>query len=85
MAIDARNRTKLEALREDLPDVGYPIGLLVGDSYDNAFMKAHDRRTHVRTVRALWQQVGGGLCGEQYALLRSFGGAAMDARHDRRA
>ncbi len=47
LAIGGRNEAKLEALRQNLPDAGSPIALLVGDSHDTAFMKAMTARTHV--------------------------------------
>jgi short subunit dehydrogenase-like uncharacterized protein len=47
LAIGGRNRQKLEAVREDLPDAGGPITLLVGDSHDTAFMAEMTARTRV--------------------------------------
>ena len=47
LAIGGRNRNRLEALRDDLPDTAGPIALLVGDSHDTAFMSAMAARTHV--------------------------------------
>lgn len=38
LAIGGRNRQKLEAVRRSLPDLGFEISLLVGDSHDAAFM-----------------------------------------------
>lgn len=47
LAIGGRNREKLETLRDDLPDAGSPIGILVGDSHDAAFMTVMTARTQV--------------------------------------
>ena len=50
-AIGGRNEAKLQALRQDLrqdlPDVGRPIAVEIGDSHDTAFMRALTARTHV--------------------------------------
>lgn len=46
-AIGGRNESKLQALRQDLPDIGRPIAVVVGDSHDTAFMEAMSARTHV--------------------------------------
>ena len=40
LAIEGRNREKLEPLRDTLPPAGSPIEILVGDSHDTAFMSA---------------------------------------------
>ncbi len=47
LAIGGRNREKLEALRDDLPEKASPIALLVGDSHDTVFMGAMSARTRV--------------------------------------
>ena len=47
LAIGGRNRDKLETLRDDLPDAGGPIAVLVGDSHDAGFMAAMTARTRV--------------------------------------
>ena len=47
LAIGGRNQEKLEALRDDLPDAGSPIAVLVGDSHDTAFMGAMTARAKV--------------------------------------
>ena len=47
LAIGGRNKDKLESLRQDLPDAGHPIAILVGDSHDLAFMAELTARTHV--------------------------------------
>ncbi|MGI9627520.1 MAG: saccharopine dehydrogenase family protein [Longimicrobiales bacterium] len=47
LAIGGRNREKLETLRDDLPDAGSPIAVLVGDSHDTAFMEAITARAEV--------------------------------------
>lgn len=47
LAIGGRNRTKLEALRDTLPDSPVVRGVLVGDSHDNAFLSDMAARTKV--------------------------------------
>ena len=47
LAIGGRNQEKLEALRDDLPDAGSPIAVLVGDSHDAAFMGTMTARAQV--------------------------------------
>ncbi len=47
LAIGGRDRKKLEAVREDLPNADGPIALLVGDSHDTAFLAAMTARTKV--------------------------------------
>lgn len=47
LAVGGRNEEKLETLREDLPNAGIPIALLVGDSHDTAFMEAMTARAQV--------------------------------------
>ena len=47
LAIGGRNREKLETVREDLPNAGSAIALLVGDSHDALFMQAMTARTQV--------------------------------------
>lgn len=47
LAIGGRNEAKLQALRQDLPDAGSPIAVVIGDSHDTAFMSAMIARTHV--------------------------------------
>jgi short subunit dehydrogenase-like uncharacterized protein len=47
LAIGGRNQKKLETLRNELPDAGGSIALLVGDSHDTAFMSAMTARTQV--------------------------------------
>ncbi len=47
LAIGGRNRQKLEAVRDILPDVGGSIALLVGDSHDTAFMQTMSARAKV--------------------------------------
>jgi len=47
MAIGGRNQERLETLRDDLPDAGSPIAVLVGDSHDTAFMGEMTTRAKV--------------------------------------
>ena len=47
LAIGGRNRGKLDALRADLPAAGHPIGIVVGDSHDAAFMAELTAQTRV--------------------------------------
>ncbi|MFN3225673.1 MAG: saccharopine dehydrogenase family protein [Hyphomicrobiales bacterium] len=47
LAIGGRNEAKLQALRQELPDVGRPIAVVIGDSHDTAFMGGMTARTHV--------------------------------------
>ena len=47
LAIGGRNQKKLEAVRDDLPDAGGSIAILVGDSHDTAFMSAMTARAQV--------------------------------------
>ena len=47
LAIGGRNLGKLVSLREGLPDTGYPIAVLVGDSHDTAFMDELTARAQV--------------------------------------
>ncbi len=47
LAIGGRNREKLEAVLDALPDRGHPIETLVGDSHDTAFMGDMTARSRV--------------------------------------
>jgi short subunit dehydrogenase-like uncharacterized protein len=47
LAIGGRNREKLEAVKADLPEGGGPVGTLVGDSHDAAFMDGLAARSRV--------------------------------------
>ncbi|MDJ0630175.1 MAG: saccharopine dehydrogenase NADP-binding domain-containing protein [Rhodobacter sp.] len=47
LAIGGRNRERLEAIREDLPNADGPIALLVGDSHDAAFIGEMATRARV--------------------------------------
>ncbi|MBO6675470.1 MAG: saccharopine dehydrogenase NADP-binding domain-containing protein [Rhizobiales bacterium] len=47
LAIGGRNPVKLEAVRNDLPDAGRGIEVLLGDSHDAAFMDALAKQTRV--------------------------------------